>query len=56
MARATVTREAMLRDLAGGISFSELQAKYLFPCNDIVERPDKRFAYWLTEKAKLSDP
>jgi len=32
-----------------------IAAKYMFPCKDRVEAPDKRFAYWLKEKEKLPD-
>jgi len=32
-----------------------IAAKYMFPCKDRVEAPDKRLAYWLKEKEKLPD-
>ena len=39
-------------DLAG---FSGIATRYALPCKDIVEHPDRRFAYWFVEKDK-SEP
>jgi hypothetical protein len=51
-----LVQQAIVRDVKGAAGFSGVAARYMFPCKDIVERPDKRFAYWLVEKDKLPEP
>ena len=36
-------------------NYSIILAKYMYPCKDRVEAPDRRFTYWLKEKEKLPD-
>ena len=36
-------------------NFSLIAVEHMWSCKDIVERPDKRFAYWVQEKSKLPD-
>ena len=51
-ARVQLDFDTMQRELKGDSkNFSLLAAKYLWSCKDIVERPDKRVAYWVTKKS-----
>jgi hypothetical protein len=55
-ARMNLFQQAMIRRVKEPAGFSGVAAQYMFPCKDIVERPDQRFAYWLVEKDKLPEP
>jgi len=55
-ARLDLSIQTMTRQMEGSWeNFSIIGAKYMWPCKDRVEAPDKRFAYWLKEKEKLPD-
>jgi hypothetical protein len=46
-----LSAQTTTRQMAGSWeNFSIIAAKYMWPCKDRVEAPDKRFAYWLKEK------
>jgi len=55
-ARMTLSMQSMMRQLDGNNeNFSIIGVQYMLPCKDLLEAPNKRFAYWLKEKEKLAD-
>jgi hypothetical protein len=54
--RMDLSQQVIVRKVKEPAGLSGVAARYMFPCKDIVERPDQRFAYWLVEKNKLSEP
>jgi hypothetical protein len=55
-ARMELARQTMQREMKNDwANFSPIAVRYMRSCKDIVEHPDERFAYWMTEKSKLPD-
>jgi hypothetical protein len=56
-ARMNFAWRTMIREMDGkSENVSIIARKYGVPCTDRLAAPDRRFAYWLSEKAKLPDP
>ncbi len=56
-ARMNLAWRTMIREMDGrSENVSIIAEKYAVPCTDRLAAPERRFAYWLSEKAKLPDP
>ena len=57
VARMNLAWRTMIREMDGrSENVSIIAEKYAVPCTDRLAAPERRFAYWLSEKAKLPDP